>query len=280
MAKRNTTTHHTRARAKQVARGGTSVRKRVRALSVETFRGRDLSLHGLSQMVHDVLTGAVEAVDAGIPKAKGNVLREVFDGLSEGVHALASAGSGAVSDARAHGRNIKDKAAPQAARRIRAANDEFLGAVKSFAGRTTDEVRGELYDLVARAERTGPKVTGAARKSTRAAGGRVDEMPGELARTGVRMAREGAQELAKEAGGLLDGVSEALGMKEGPRTRRPSRKAAVARPGEKPRTQTVKKKAKRKVVKALKGVQRGMNKGLNKAVRKVSRKPPTRRRRA
>ncbi len=183
MAAKKTSAHHTKARAKEVA-GGAAVRDRVRELSVRTFRDHKLSLDDLSKLVHDVLEGAVEGVDESIPGSGRNVLREVFDGLSEGVHAIASAGSAAASDVSDRGQAIAGKNATDAAKRIRAANEEFLGAVKSFAGKTSKEVREELDSLVSRAERTAPKVAGSVRKAADAADGRLVELSGETARAG------------------------------------------------------------------------------------------------
>jgi hypothetical protein len=105
------------------------VRDRIRDLSVKALRDRSLSRRDVSKLVHDAFGGAMEGVDQSIPRAGGNVLREVFEGLREGVNAVASAGSGAVRGAKARGTAVAKKDAPAAAKRIRAANEEFLGAV-------------------------------------------------------------------------------------------------------------------------------------------------------
>lgn len=235
MATKQSTTRHTKARAKEVAQGGTAVRDRVRELSVGVLRDRKLSPGDVPKLVKEVLEGAVEGVDSSIPKSSRSVLREVFDGLSEGVHAIASAGSAAASDVRERGRAITGKNVPDAAKRIRAANDEFLGAVKAFAGKTSKQVREELDALVARAEKTGPKVAGSARKVADAADGRLIELSGETARAGVRVARLAAGALAMGAGGFLEGLAEAITPK-GPAT-------AAAKQTRSIPTRTTKKKA-------------------------------------
>jgi len=242
MAAKKTTTQHTRARAKDVVSGGTAVRDRVRELSLGAFRDRKLSMRDMSNFVHEVLEGAVEGVDASIPASSRNVLREVFDGLSEGVHAVASAGSAAVGDAGKRGKAIARKDLPNAARRIRAANDEFLGAVRSFAGKTSSQVREELDALVARAERTAPKVTASARKAAGAADGRLIELSGETARAGVRVVRRGAGALAMGASGFLEGLAEAVTPKGRPSTAKPSKPAHARTATKKKSKKTAKKK--------------------------------------
>jgi hypothetical protein len=203
-------------------------------------------MRDVSKLVHEVLEGAVEGVDASIPASSRNVLREVFDGLSEGVHAVASAGTAAVSDVRQRGRAIAGKDLPNAAKRVRAANEEFLGAVRTFAGKASNQVREELDALVSRAERTGPKIRDSARKAARAADGRLVELSGETARAGVRVVRRGAGALAMGASGFLEGLGEAIT----PRARPAPAKHAKAAPARTARkgapAKTAKKKARSK----------------------------------
>lgn len=246
MASKKPATHHAKSSAKNVAGSGTAVRDRVRELSVRAFRDRQLALSDLSELVHDVLEGAVEGVDASIPRSSRNVLREVFDGLSEGVHAIASAGSAAAGGVRERGETILGKGAPAATKRIQAANEEFLGAVKSFARKTSKEVREELDALVARAERTRPQVASATRKAARAADGRLIELSGETARAGVRIARRAAGSLAMGAGGFLEGIAEAIAPKERPAPAKPA-KSTPARTAA--RKKTTKKKSTKKSTK-------------------------------
>lgn len=262
MAAKKSTKHHTRARAKEVVVDGTAVKNRVRQLSVGAFRDRKLSLGDVSRLVHDVLEGAVEGVDRSIPKSKKNVLREVFDGLSEGVHAVASAGSTTVGSAREKGQAIVSKDIPRTTKRIHAANNEFLSAVRSFANKTSRQVREELDALVTRAERTRPKVTESARRVVKAADGRLVELSDETARAGVRAGRRAAGTLALGASGLLEGIAEAITpkgrpastvKKKGTRTRA-AKKTAKKKPAAKApaKKATAKKTARKKASKRRK----------------------------
>ncbi|MBA4020500.1 MAG: hypothetical protein C0483_25345 [Pirellula sp.] len=219
----------TKARAKKAA-SGTAVRDRVRDLSVSAFRDLDLSLSDLSKLVQEVLEGAVEAVDKSIPASRANVLREVFDGLSEGVQAIASSGSAALSDARKRGEAITAKPVANSAKRMRDANTEFLGTVKNFAGKTSKQVRDELNALVKEAEKLGPKVAGSAQKAASASKGRLMELTGETARAGVRVARRTAGGVVMAAGGFLEGLAEALAPKDLPQA---EKKHATKRAGAK-----------------------------------------------
>jgi hypothetical protein len=237
--------HSIQAGAKEAAEGA-AVRDRVRALSIAAFRDRKLSLSDVPKLVQEVLEGAVATVDKSIPASSRNVLREVFDGLSDGVKAIASAGSATVDDVRERGRAIKSKNVSVAAKRMLAADADFLGAVKKYAGKASKEVRQELEALVTRAERTGPKVTASVRKTAKAADGRLLELTGETARAGVRAVRRAAGALAMGAGGLLEGLAVAITPQGRPRTAKKSGVAAVPSAKKKTATKAARKKPPKK----------------------------------
>jgi Family of unknown function (DUF6781) len=220
--------HTTKAHAKHAAQSGTAVRQRVRDLSVRAFRDRDLSLNELPRIVNDVLEGAVQGIDNSVPSNGRNVLRQVFDGLREGVNTVASAGKATAKDARSRARTVSDKHYPDAARRISAANDQFLSAVQDFASKTSRGVRDDLDDFVDRARRTGSKLAGTAKGAASASEGHLLDLAGETARAGVRAARRAANALAQGAGGLFEGLAAAIGTKPGPAPARTAPKRRVA----------------------------------------------------
>jgi hypothetical protein len=216
------------------------VRDGVRNLTVAAFRDRKLSRGDMPKLVHEVLEGAVESIDWSIPASSRNILREVFEGLREGVHSIASAGSATMSEVCEIGQEIRGKNLPGATRRVRAANDEFLRAVKNFAGKTSKQVRKELDVLVARAERTAPKVANSARSAARAVDGHLLELTDEAARAGVRVVRHLAGFLAMGAGGVLEGIAEAITPATRPITAKKRKLGSV---------QTARKKTKKKAAK-------------------------------
>lgn len=195
-------------RRRDTAMTAAQVRDRVRDLSTKALRDRELSTRDLSRFVSDAFEGALDGLDDSVPPK--SVLRDVFEGLRQGVNAAASAGNATAADLRRRGRAVAEHDLPNAADRIRAANDEFLSAVESFASKAARHVREELDTLVARARRTGPKVTESVRSAADAADGRWLELAEETGRATVRAARRGASAVVMGAGGLLEGLAEAL----------------------------------------------------------------------
>jgi hypothetical protein len=235
-----------------VKRGDT--RRRVRELTVRALRERDLEPGDISDLVQDVLQGAADAVDRSIPSSRENVLRQVFDGLDDAVSSVARAGSKAVQGVRERGRAIADGAVPTAAKRVRAANDEFIRAVRLFAKRTSTEIGEELESLSDRARRTGSTVSRAAANAAGAADGRVLELTGEAARAGLSAARRAAGGIAMAASGLLEGLGEVMLPSKG--AAQASKTRAKGKPAGKKastRKKTSKKASKKKTAKKSRG---------------------------
>jgi hypothetical protein len=221
-----------RSKVRDVAAEGRSVRDRVRNLSVEAFRDHKLPLDAVPRVVREVLDGAVKGVDESTPRSRRNVLREVFDGLSDGVHAVASAGSAVIDESRERVRAVTGKKNRQGAgRRAKDANTDFLGAVRDFADRASKSVREELESLADHAERTGPKVADSVRSAGKAADGRWLELSGESAQAGAKMARSAARNLAMGAGGFFEGLGEVLAPRDPARKQRRASGTAKKRPG-------------------------------------------------
>jgi hypothetical protein len=221
------------------------VRDHIRKLSIAAFRDHRLSFKDISKLVTEVLEGAVESIDKSIPASRRNVLREVFDGLSEGVHTIASAGNRAIDEVR-KGQVVASKNIKVVAKRVRDANADLLKAVGNFARKTSRDVRTELDTLVAGAERTAPKIVKAGRKAVKATDGRMMELGSETARAGVRVVRRSVAGIAMGAGGLMEGLAEVVAPRRQPAASRKSKSTRTSTPRAKTAKTSSKKKSPRR----------------------------------
>lgn len=223
-----------------------TLRSHVRETTVNAFRDGKFSLRDVKALAREVIESAAKSVDKSIPASRQNVLRQVYDGLSEGVHTAASAGSAIASDAAGRARKVASKDAPAAARRIQEANDQLIDAVKSVAKKASKQVREELHTIVAKAEKTGPKVTAAARDAYHAADGHWGELTTEAARAGTRAAGRAVGTLASTASGFFDGIAQATQTKPARKPARKPKKKTITKPTPKPaKKKTTTKRAKR-----------------------------------
>lgn len=247
----------TKDEAREATRGE-HVRDRIRELTARALRGRVPRGGEVSGLVNEVLEGATEGIDQSVPDSPRSVLRQVYEGMSEAVQAVSSAGRRAVKSAAGRGQRIVSRDVPAARRGLRTANDEFLGAVSRFAERVSGEARDELNELVRRARLATPGVVDPARDAAKAADGHLLELTGEAARAGVSLIRRAASGLAMAAGGLIEGIGEAVRPAAKPRAARraaPKRKAGAPQR----KSTSVKRKpasAKRKPVKRARSSRR------------------------
>ncbi len=222
--------------ARVVAGSGVRVRDRVKDLTVRALRERRVRRGEVSKLVHEVLDGASKGLDASIPSSHRSVLRRVFEGLSDAVGEAASAGTGAARDLRRRGAAIAKREVPAAARRVRAANEEFLHTAGLFARRLSGEAREELESLVRRSRRAGAAVGTSAREVAHAADGRLLELTGETARAGFAAVRRAASGIAMAAGGLLEGLAEVAAPGRPGASARARRRSTKPRPARRPAT--------------------------------------------
>ncbi|MFN7375505.1 MAG: DUF6781 family protein [bacterium] len=213
-----------------------TLRSHVRETTVNAFRDGKFSLRDVKALAREVIESAAKSVDKSIPASRRHVLRQVYDGLSEGLHTAASAGSAIASDAADRARKVATKDAPAAARRIQEANEQLIEAVKSVANKASKQVREELHTIVAKAEKTGPKVTAAARDAYHAADGHWGELTTEAARAGTRAAGRAIGTLASTASGFFDGIAEATHAKPAAKGSVKGKGASTSKPKKKPST--------------------------------------------
>src|SRR4029450_6884214 len=120
------------------------VRKRIRDLTARALREGKVAPSEISELVQETLKDAASAVERAMPTSRNSVLRQVSAGLGDALHAVTQAGAQTVQRAREGGREMAEHTAPLAAKHLRAANDEFLRAVSTFANRASTAIAQEL----------------------------------------------------------------------------------------------------------------------------------------
>lgn len=220
-----------------MARNGNSsaraedVRKRIRDLTARALRERKVAPSEISALVQETLKDAAGAVERAMPTSRASVLKQVSAGLGDALHAVTQAGAQTAQRAREGRRAMAEHTAPLAAKHLRAANDEFLRAVSTFANRTSADLADELHSFVSRAKRTGGRVRASMQQAADAADGRWTELRDEAARAGMAAA-QAASQFALAARGVFEGLGQAMSAPQSsPReqARRPAPKAKSAK---------------------------------------------------
>jgi len=187
-----------------------NTRQRIRNMAVSAMRDRDLSAADIRKLVNDSLSGAAKTINHEVPAARRRAMRDAFEGLRDAFGAVAAAGTNTGKSAKRRGKDIADHALPAAKRKILAANDEFLGAVSSFAKKTSTELGEELEALVRRARKAGRSVADSASTAGKVAAKNAGPMASDAGRAGWSLARKAAEQVALAASGLLEGIGQLL----------------------------------------------------------------------
>lgn len=249
MAKKSSGGAHKKAgrAARSAVSGGGNVRKRVHDLTLRAVRDNDLSFKELPGLAKEVAHGAAAGLDNAVPKSGRNVLRQVVNGLTDAVAAAAKATKATASVASERGAAFVKRDVHRTAKDLRKLEDEVLNSLR-LAGRSlTGAVRAELNTIVDEARLAGTKISAAAESAREAADGRLPELGRETVDAGSRAARSAVGTILQGAGGLLEGLADAV-TKSVPRNapakkkRRAPAKAAPARAS----TGGVRKSAKRR----------------------------------
>lgn len=254
-------------------------RQRIRNLAVQAMRDRDLSPADIRKLVNDSLSGAAKTINHEIPAARRKAMRDAFEGLRDAFASVASAGKNTARSAQKRGQDIADHTIPAAKRKIAAANEEFLGAVSSFAKKTSTELGEELEALVRRARKAGRNVAESASSAGKVATRNAGPMAADAGRAGWTLARRAAEQISLAASGLLEGIGQLLAptkMNEQVATRKPRNTKKKARPASGKTAGTAAASAKRPAHKTAKSAART---GKNGAAR-VDRKPEPKKGRA
>lgn len=224
-----------------------NTRQRIRNLAVQAMRDRELSASDIRKLVHDSLDGAAKTINHEVPAARRKAMRDAFEGLRDAFNAVASAGTNTGKSAKRRGKDIASHALPTAKRKILAANDEFLGAVSSFAKKTSAELGEELEALVRRARKAGRSVANSASTASKVAAKNAGPMASDAGRAGWSLARKAAEQVALAASGLLEGIGQLLAPKK-------MNEVASSKPAKKARSKkkTARKASKRPAKKSSK----------------------------
>ncbi len=223
--------------ARRIVSKGVDIRARMHDLAVRALEG-SLDREKLTKTIAQVMSGVGESLGEVIPEQRGNVLRQVFDGLADAGASAAEAAQQSVEHARSRGSRFTKGELTHLMERLKTLEHSFLIAVGNAKDELAEQARREWDDLTREARRAGTAIAPAAQSALKAADGHALELAKETAKAGLKAAKTLAGDVALGVSGLLSGVGEKL-KKKPAKAKKPARalakkkpaKRAVARPG-------------------------------------------------
>jgi len=196
--------------AEQIASEATEVRERVRDTFVKTVGERRVQLNDLADLADQMFQGAISGIEKSTPQDEENVLRQVVDGLSDGLSSAANATRLAFEEARSRGEAFAKEDVDRAIRDLRELEQQFTetiwGAMKR-AGRETGEQAKSLFEHT---QRTASHMRPILDSAIEAARQHPVEFAGETAKASVKAGAHAAGMLLQSVSGLLQGAGDVL----------------------------------------------------------------------
>jgi len=188
---------------------GERIRERVRDLTLKALQQRKFDYAGF----REVLQSMTEGISLGAEKRGQDVkaaLSQAFTGMDEALTKAAQAGSLAVQEMTAKGREFNEKELRQALDQMQRMEQDFLDTVRQVSQSTGGAVRSEWQDLLSHAQRAGTDTGEVVSRTLREVGGRVAATMADTTVAGMEAARLFGERFAQAASGFLLAMSEAL----------------------------------------------------------------------
>jgi hypothetical protein len=186
------------------------IRDRIRGLMEEMARGEEKLAAGLGRLAREVYRAAADAVERSAPDHADSVLREVLDGIGDGVQKTAQTTQYAVEEAMGRGESF----AREDLERIRGDLDSLGQIMTEVVADTAERTQGELSrafrDAVTHTERMvtsiRPSIDDAIEALSRDPVGAASQS----ASAAVGTTRRAAGAFFSVLAGMLEGTADAL----------------------------------------------------------------------
>jgi hypothetical protein len=188
---------------------GEDIRARVRELTLRALQQRRFDFEG----VRDVLRSMTQGISLGAERRGEDVkaaLSEAFAGMDQALTKVAQAGSLAIQELTAKGRDFNERELKQALDQMKRMDQEFLDTVRQMSQSTGGAVRSEWHELLSHAQRAGTDTGAVVSQTLREFGTRVAATMADTTVAGMDAARIFGERFAQAASGFLLAMSEAL----------------------------------------------------------------------
>jgi Family of unknown function (DUF6781) len=196
------------AAAESVA-SGEHIRERVRDLTLKALQQRRFDYTGFREVLRSMGEGISLGAERGGSDVKA-ALSQAFSGMDEALTKAAQAGSLAIREMTAKGREFNEKELKQALDQMRCMEQDLLDTMRQVSQSTGGAVRAEWQGLLSHAQRAGTDTGQVVSRTLREFGGRVAATMADTTVAGMEAARLIGDRFAQAASGFLLAMSEVL----------------------------------------------------------------------
>ncbi len=200
-----------RERAEQIVEQADGVRRKTQDLVLDVVRSGEDAVRGLPAAVEEVIEGAGEGLKTIAEEQRAEVLRQVIDGISDGVGKTAEAFKLALEEASGRGRQFADEEVRGTVEDLKTIGSLLGDRLDQFVRHTARTMDEQVQDLARHARRAASDARPAIESAIDAAREHPLELGRDAAKVAGEAARLGVGSLLSAIGGALDGLGRALG---------------------------------------------------------------------
>ncbi len=189
-----------RGQVEAIVAGGKEVRQQVATVVAESSEKFHLLPEGLVELSQVVMEGAVDALRKAVPPEPESTLRQVIDGLGDGLSTAALAGKLAIEEAAARGQAFAAEDLTRMSRNLTALGDRFVRTVSATGGAFKSNTQKELDALRRHIENTHARIRPPLESVVAAAAQQPLQLAKESVGAGASLARQGLGALFTAAG--------------------------------------------------------------------------------
>jgi hypothetical protein len=190
------------------------LRQRVRALTLDALRKRQLDREEIASVSRSVLEGINLGLGTRTQDA-GQALREAVSGLDEALGKTAHALGLAMQQAVGGGKDYIGEDLAAHLENLKKMEGDFLHALTDTAESAKGQAKAQIKDLLEHFSRAGTDTSSQVRGILEQLGNRMDVILREGKTVATSGAREAGSRIAMAASGLLAGLADALQEKGG-----------------------------------------------------------------
>jgi hypothetical protein len=195
--------------ARQSVREGSDIRSRVHDVTLLALRGRRFDRYGMREAMSAVTEGV--ALGAGESRADLRAsLADAFRGMDDALTQSAQAGSAALKQLVATGRDLSDNELKQALATMKRLENDFIDTVSRTASVTGERIQPELRRVLDAARVSGTDSGRMAATTMTELAQRFGAASIDVALASLDLATEVGARMAQVAGGVLSGIADAL----------------------------------------------------------------------
>jgi len=205
-------------RAEAIVADGNDVRGKIARLVSETAGTFQRTGEGLIAVTRAVLAGAGDALNKGASSLPSDgPLRQVIDGLGDGVSQVATSAKLAVEEARSRGQQFASEDLARVKHDLSSLTSLYVHTVTDALKKVRNEASGEVKALAEHAETVRGRVTPAVQSALEAVRTDPVGMGKESLQAGIAVTREAAGSLFTAIGRALQDAGQRLSTQDTPK---------------------------------------------------------------